>query len=421
LNKKIKYLLYVSAAALYVTIGIFMVSYVTNWITAEYYDTLGHKAMDIAKIVSHNYYITNDEVAELISLSFREILEHPANKRFNSLFKDEKFSNDFRSAYISLILSPEQVKYYVTGENTGHFETDPGTPLNVLWLVNAIINQEEYTEGYYDDINRYSWLRTSKDIMAHEERKQAFVVVRDKYGNAITGYVPIYTLENEFAGLLGVDINFERFEKHAGIVNLSLILIFVLPTIILTFVYILIYFGNRIELRQEAITDPLTSLNNRRFLKNSMPSIIKKHYKKQSNLSVIMLDIDFFKKYNDNYGHQMGDEVLVKISGAITSALRSDNDIACRYGGEEMIVILKYTGLSGAIYVAERIKNAISRLALEHKYSDISSLVTVSQGIYSAVPSKADKKTEEKFIAYADRALYEAKNSGRNKYMIYKE
>lgn len=398
-----------------------MITYVTDWITAEYFDTLGYKAMDIAKIVSHSYYITNDELSELKSLSYEETLGHPANKRFSELFKHEEFSDDFKFAYISFAIRPEQVKYYVTDENAKHFDAVPGTPLNVIWLVYAVLNQTEYEKEYYEDIYRYSWLRTSEEEMAHKERRQAFVVSRDKYGNAITGYVPIYTLENEYAGLLGIDINFERFEKHTEIVNLSLILIFVLPTVILSFAYILAYFGNRIELRQEAITDPLTSINNRRFLKNSMPSIIMKHYKNKNNLSVIMLDIDFFKKYNDNYGHQKGDEVLIKIAGAITSALRSDNDIACRYGGEEMIVILKNTGLSGAIYVAERIKNAIGRLAIEHKYSDISDFVTVSQGIYSAIPSKADKKTEEKFITNADRALYEAKNSGRNKYMIYKE
>ena len=420
MSKSIRYLLYVSSAILYMVIGIYSVTNVTNWITSEYFDTLGTKAVDIARIVSNKYYITNDEVAELMQLSFREVLEHPANKRFVEIFKGEGYSDAFRFAYILVRLSPNQVRYHVTYENAGRFGAPLGTPLNILWLVNVFIHQDQLTEGYYDDISRYSRMRTIEELVAYAEREPTFVVTRDEFGNAITGYVPIYSIENDFVGMLGIDINFERFERHSMMVRLYFILIFMIPTIILTLAYVLAHRGNIREKHMEASMDPLTSLNNRRFLKNSMPLIINEHYKKQNDLSVIMLDIDFFKKYNDNYGHQMGDEVLIKISEAISSALRSENDIACRYGGEEIMLILKKTGLSGAIYVAERIKNAINKLSIEHKYSDISDIITVSQGIYSAVPLKADSIIEEQFITYADKALYEAKNSGRNKYLVYK-
>ncbi|MCL2768041.1 MAG: GGDEF domain-containing protein [Synergistaceae bacterium] len=421
MNKKIKYFIYISAIALYAFIGIYSTNYVTDWITSEYFDTLGDKAIDIAKITLNKYHITNDEVSELMSLSFADSLEHPANKRFMKLFEGREFSRDFKYAYIISKLKPEQVKYYVTVENSELFEADPDTPLDIIWLVDAVINQGEYEEDYYDDINRYTHLRTSEEIKVYEERKQKCVFTRDEYGNAITGYVPIYTTENDFLGMVGIDINFDRFEKNARMVRFSFILIFMLPTILLTLFFILVYFENRLDLRQETNTDPLTSLYNRRYLNNCMPLIVKSHCKNQSNLSVIMLDIDFFKKYNDNYGHQKGDEVLIRICAAISSALRSANDIACRYGGEEVILILKNTNLSGATYVAERIKNTIHGLAIEHKYSDVSDIITVSQGIYSAIPLRADKKTEEQFIAYADKALYEAKNSGRNKYIVYTE
>ena len=415
---KKKYFYYIFSFVLYIAIGIYSIISVTNRISQEYFDTLGYKAVDIAKIVSNRFYITNHEITELMSLDFRDLLEHPANKRFNELFKGGEFSNNFRFAYILTGLKPEQIKYYVTDDNAEHFDAAPGTPLDMLWLVDAVINQGEYEEDYYDDINRYSYMREN-DLAAYKERKQTFIVTRDEYGNAITGYVPIYTVENEFAGMLGIDISFDKFEKYVKSARLSFILIFLLPTLLLTLVFMLVLLRNIRNSRIEASTDPLTSLYNRRFLKNTLPSIIEKHFTEQHNLSVIMLDIDFFKNYNDNYGHQMGDKVLIEISKAISSALRRELDVVCRYGGEEIIVILKNTKLHCAVIVAKRIKNAIDRLCIEHKYSAVSDHVTISQGIYSAIPLKPGIKTEEQFINYADMALYEAKKSGRNKYMVY--
>ena len=418
MKKNKKYLLYIFSVVLYITIGMYSVISVTDWISREYFDTLGYNAVDIAKIVSTRYYITSNEITELMNLDFKEILEHPANKRFNALFQGGEFSSNFRFAYILTALSPEQIKYHVTDDNAEHFGAAPGTPLDMLWLVDAVINQAEYEEDYYDDINRYSYMRTN-DIEAYKERKQTFIVTRDEYGNAITGYVPIYTVENDFAGMLGIDINFDRFESHVKSTRLSFLLIFMLPTLLLTLVFVLVLLGNIRNSRIEASTDPLTSLYNRRFLKNTMPSIIEKHFTEQHNLSVIMLDIDFFKNYNDNYGHPMGDKVLIEISKAISSALRRELDVVCRYGGEEIIVILKNTGLHCAIIVAKRIKNAVDGLSIEHKYSAVSDHVTISQGIYSAIPLKSGIKTEEQFIKYADMALYAAKNSGRNKFAVY--
>jgi diguanylate cyclase (GGDEF)-like protein len=146
-----------------------------------------------------------------------------------------------------------------------------------------------------------------------------------------------------------------------------------------------------------------------------LAQIIKDHYKKQLALSVIMIDIDFFKKYNDNYGHQQGDKVLIEVTHAIASVLRGNLDVICRYGGEEFIVILGNTKASNANSVAERIKTKVNSLAIKHEYSDIHDNVTISQGIYSAVPSSADD--EKLFIEYADKAMYMAKNTGRNKYV----
>jgi diguanylate cyclase (GGDEF)-like protein len=127
-----------------------------------------------------------------------------------------------------------------------------------------------------------------------------------------------------------------------------------------------------------------------------------------------MIDIDFFKKYNDNYGHQQGDTVLVEVTKAITSVLRIRTDFLCRYGGEEFLVILPNTKASGAGVVAGRIQAIVNKLAIKHEYSEASDIVTISQGIYSAVPSNTD--SGKTFIEFADKGMYKAKNWGRNRY-----
>jgi diguanylate cyclase (GGDEF)-like protein len=131
-----------------------------------------------------------------------------------------------------------------------------------------------------------------------------------------------------------------------------------------------------------------------------------------------MIDIDHFKNYNDKYGHQQGDRVLVGVTKAISSALREKMDAICRYGGEEFIVILTNTKASDAEIVAERIKTTVNGLAIKHKNKEAAECITVSQGIYYAVPLNPD--SEKLFIENADKAMYSAKNSGRNKYVIIK-
>ena len=123
--------------------------------------------------------------------------------------------------------------------------------------------------------------------------------------------------------------------------------------------------------------------------------------------------------YNDHYGHQQGDEALKKIARAIQLALRERTDFICRYGGEEILVILTNTNLSGAEMVASRIQKSVDALAIKHEHSICFPVATVSQGVYSAVPQNINyAKT---FITRADEGLYKAKNSGRNQYIVIKE
>ncbi len=157
-----------------------------------------------------------------------------------------------------------------------------------------------------------------------------------------------------------------------------------------------------------AITDGLTGLYVHRYFQEVLEKEIIRSERYQNRLSLLMIDIDHFKKVNDTYGHQTGDAVLKDLSKILRQHLRR-SDYACRYGGEEMTLILTQTPLDGAMLTAERIRERIEKNPIV--YNDQSIKVTVSIGVSEHVVGESRPKIIEK----ADKALYQAKDTGRNK------
>jgi diguanylate cyclase (GGDEF)-like protein len=384
------------------------------------YSIFASKARDIAKLTVKNFWLTDAEVEELLKLEFRDILLHPANIRLADLYSDKDGYDDIQFLYIMTQLEGKQIKYHVTEEYKDFYEVQVGTPLNAVWLVDVNIGkttEEVLAENkfYYDDIRRYSLLRNTNET-AFRDKTPTNAIVDDETGFLISALEPFYSEEGTFVGMVGVDIYIDEYQRITNRIRLLLLVMFLMPSGALTVIYILIYIVNLKKIITTAQTDPLTSIKNRRFMDKYLSQTIKEHHKKQLPLSVIMIDIDFFKKYNDNYGHQQGDKVLVDVTVAIASALRDRIDVICRYGGEEFLVILTNTKASDACAVAERIKAKVNELAIKHEHSNVCDVVTVSQGVYSAVPLNV--ASEKIFIEYADKGLYEAKNTGRNKYVL---
>lgn len=165
-------------------------------------------------------------------------------------------------------------------------------------------------------------------------------------------------------------------------------------------------------LDQMAKQDSLTGLANRRSIDERLNDEWARLKREKSPLSVILCDIDYFKRYNDHYGHKEGDECLVKVAQAIQSQVRRSSDLAGRYGGEEFIIILPNTAIEGAASVAEDMRNAVANLAMQHEKSDVENHVTVSFGAASTLPQK--DIPPDKLVIQADEALYRAKAKGRN-------
>ena len=157
--------------------------------------------------------------------------------------------------------------------------------------------------------------------------------------------------------------------------------------------------------------DGLTEINNHRFFQNFLDAEINRSIRNERTLSLLLADIDRFKKFNDTYGHQTGDFLLKEFSRVAKSVIR-EYDLIARYGGEEFVFVLPETGPEDAVAVAEKIRKTIE----DHTFDDGNSTyhVTISIGVASARASVDDFKKDD-FIALADEALYEAKNSGRNR------
>lgn len=168
------------------------------------------------------------------------------------------------------------------------------------------------------------------------------------------------------------------------------------------------------SMREMALTDSLTGLGNRRRLDNALPHEIRLAQRQESPLSLIMIDVDYFKRYNDRYGHAGGDDCLSAVGGAIQQAVKRPGDLAVRYGGEEFTVLLPNTDSAGATQVAEDILRAIRSLNIEHSEHPLGK-VTASAGIATQLPGIEDV-TPASLLKSADACLYAAKQSGRNRW-----
>lgn len=166
------------------------------------------------------------------------------------------------------------------------------------------------------------------------------------------------------------------------------------------------------ELLRLSTTDALTGIANRRSFDDFLAREWRRCLRMKKSLSLAMLDIDYFKLFNDKYGHQAGDDCLKQVAAQIARAAPRASDLAARYGGEEFMLVLGETDKDGAMWIAERLRQMVAELKIPH-YATDSKHVSVSCGVVSVVPD--DKLTLEMLIQSADAALYQAKRDGRDR------
>jgi len=249
------------------------------------------------------------------------------------------------------------------------------------------IFSEKFLISFYDKLNnlKESWkkikkINTKENLIKESEKNW-------KIANTITN------LMKKIA------------EKKLALIN-KLMTIFTLVSLVLVFILVIIvYYLVRSGLEKATITDPLTKLYNRLYFENQLNYLIEKYKRDNTPFSAFLFDIDYFKKINDTYGHQKGDEVLEKLASVVKSQIRS-TDLAFRYGGEEFIILFPDTNLNQAQKIAKRIENIIKK---EIRLNNTS--VTISGGIgeYNIY------LTKNEFLRKIDQALYKAKKEGRDR------
>ncbi|MDX2243185.1 MAG: PleD family two-component system response regulator [Leptolyngbyaceae cyanobacterium bins.302] len=167
------------------------------------------------------------------------------------------------------------------------------------------------------------------------------------------------------------------------------------------------------ELERLAHMDGLTQVANRRSFDTCLAQEWRRMAREQNPLTLILCDVDYFKRYNDTYGHQAGDDCLRNVAKAVSNVLKRPSDLVARYGGEEFAIILPNTPLAGAVHVAAEIRSAIQSLEMLHSASLVSRFVTLSMGISTVIPLV--ESSPMGLLAAADRALYKAKLGGRDR------
>ncbi|WP_161630009.1 diguanylate cyclase [Desulfogranum mediterraneum] len=170
-------------------------------------------------------------------------------------------------------------------------------------------------------------------------------------------------------------------------------------------------------IRQQAIMDALTGIPNRRSFSERILMAFDRCCRENEPLSLIMCDIDNFKRYNDTYGHGAGDLCIQQVAQSLQAALKRSGDFCARYGGEEFVVVLVDTEQAGAMTVAERIRSSIEQLQIPHEGVAVGKVVTISLGLATHRDSSA--RSHEELIRQADQALYRAKALGRNQVQPY--
>src|SRR5574344_2690427 len=169
-------------------------------------------------------------------------------------------------------------------------------------------------------------------------------------------------------------------------------------------------------LEKISMYDALTNIRNRRFFDETFETTFLEAKRDKFSLAIMMIDIDFFKPYNDNYGHGQGDETLRKVAKALEKTIKRPSDFVARYGGEEFVILLKNIDKTGLQTVAKNLLEAIRELKITHEFSKIENYVTISIG--ASFYNSSSDITKLELLLKSDETLYSVKNSGRNNFAI---
>lgn len=396
---------------------IFMRSY--GLISSALEDTMGDGVTDMATVVADEIVLTDADVEELKNISFKELPANEVNKKLDEAVGELNYSQDFRFAYLMSVLEGDEIKHFVTKKTEDFYGRPVGTPLNVIWLLDVPVDNEErastQTEqgfnDYYKENERYSYLRPyEKKIF--KEKKPAYALSDDEYGSFITGYAPVYTVEGSFVGMVGLDIHQAKYIDQKTAAFKSIVVSFCITLLVLGIIIFLLYYKyNMAEARAKYI-DALTGAHNRRYINELLHERLNgKRFSGENYLLFMMIDFDKFKNINDTYGHAKGDACLRMMTPAFEKVAGKYPGRISRFGGEEFVAVVGIKSKEEApIIAADLLQEVRDSDPMESGVH-----ITVSIGAYVIPYSESTPASIEENIRLADDNLYKAKDNGRDR------
>ncbi len=376
------------------------------------YIRIGESVNDIAKITAATIEITDEDLENLIEINFNELLENEVNQQLEKTFANTSVSDYITYSYVLRQLNSSQIKYTVeTEEEATFYGLEIGTKLDFIWLMDYIVNEEKRHDAYnnpnyYNDIYRY----TTKDGILEElyiKEESGYFTTNSEWAKSITGVAPLYTVEGTYVGLLGVDIDVNEYYSFRTRMLKLVLVMFILLVLLLIIILSVRYVADK----NEAQKDQLTGLYTRKYYERYAVNKLKR-LNKDDSLTVIMLDVDEFKRYNDFYGHIRGDVVISAVCDIIKNSINNFESCPGRFGGEEFVVIVPNITITEGDLLCDKIRKDVEQLNIAHDNGTVNKFVTVSLGVCT-VKGK-DKVTFSKVLEAADAGLYRAKQNGRN-------
>jgi len=258
-----------------------------------------------------------------------------------------------------------------------------------------IVNSGLHPKSFFKDL----W-----DTISNGNSWQGEVCNKNKYGNLYwvdSTIVPAYGIDGEIDHYISVRLDISDRKRREKELEIA---------------YQKIETAN-LHLERLSRTDGLTNIANRRYFDESLITEISKISRQNTTITLILCDIDYFKNYNDTYGHIAGDACLQQVANCINSSFNRSGDLVARYGGEEFVVLFSNIDKDTSLKLAENMRNNIADLKLEHCSSNVSKFITVSVGVTTVTPNKKTLSTS--VIGNADKALYTAKDKGRNNVQFF--